>query len=237
MTALGHYKGAHMPRPLLPERRGRILAAAQQLLLDKGWPATTVSAIAARAGIGKGAIYLEFPDKPAILAAVLQDRMRQLSVQVHTRVVEAPDLVDLPAVYRFGVEALLADPLMCALYTGDQNVLGDYVQAVTDDRYLQRQDWLGDYIARLQDIGVIDQTIPADTITQVLSVFTVGLIHAPGTLGATNAEILSATVGLFADLVGRGLATGLATDPEAARAAQLELLERLETQLDPQEPP
>ncbi|KAF0846714.1 TetR family transcriptional regulator [Nocardia caishijiensis] len=206
-------------------------------MLDKGWPATTVSAIAARAGIGKGAVYLEFPDKPAILAAVLHDRMRQLSAQVHRRVIDAPDLIDLPTVYRFGVETLLADPLMCALYTGDQNVLGTYVQTVTDDRYLRRQGWLGDYIARLQNMGVIDATIPADTITQVLSVFTVGLIHAPGTLGPTDAEMLSATVGLFADLVGRGLATGLPTDPEAARAAQLELLERLETQLDSQEPP
>ncbi|GAB2662964.1 TetR/AcrR family transcriptional regulator [Nocardia goodfellowii] len=225
-----------MPRPLVPNRRRRILAEAQRLMLDKGWPATTVSEIAARAGIGKGAVYLEFPDKTAILAAALDDRMRQLTAQVHRQVVDAQDLVDLPTVYRFSIEALLADPLMCALYTGDQNVLGDHVRKAADDRYLQRLSWLGDYIERLQHIGILDAAIPADTIVHVLSVFTVGLIHAPGTLGATTPDKLSAAVGLFADLVGRGLATGLPADPEAAREAQLALLRRLETQLDPREP-
>lgn len=60
-----------MPRPLIPDRRARLVAAARELALDKGWTTTTVSDIAARAGIGKGAVYLEFPDKAAILAAVL----------------------------------------------------------------------------------------------------------------------------------------------------------------------
>lgn len=221
-----------MPRPLIPDRRERILTEAQKLIVDKGWPATTVTDIAAHAGIGKGAVYLEFPDKAAILAAVLNRAMRQLTAQVHRRVLDAQHLVDLPTVYRFGVEALLGNPLMCALYLGDQTVLGEHVHNVADDRYLQRLGWLGDYIARLQDIGVIDAAISTETIVRVLSVFTVGMVHAPGALGATTPEELSDAVGLFADLVGRGLATGLPVDPEAARAAQVTLLERLGTQLD-----
>lgn len=221
-----------MPRPLVPDRRGRILAQAQALIMDKGWPDTTVADIADRAGIGKGAVYLEFPNKAAILAALLNHRMRQLTVQVHRRVLDAQKLVDLPAVYRFGVEALLGDPLICALYVGDQAVLGDHVRDVVDDRYLQRMGWLGDYIARLQEIGIVDATIPTDTIGRVLGVFTLGLVHAPGVLGATTPEELADAVGLFADLVGRGLATDLPADPEAARAAQLTLLEQLGDQLD-----
>lgn len=221
-----------MPRPLVPDRRGRILAQAQALIMDKGWPDTTVADIADRAGIGKGAVYLEFPNKAAILAALLNHRMRQLTVQVHRRVRDAQELVDLPTVYRFGVEALVGDPLICALYVGDQAVLGDHVRGVVDDRYPQRMGWLGDYIARLQEIGIVDATIPTDTIVRVLGVFTLGLVHAPGVLGATTPEELADAVGLFADLVGRGLATDLPADPEAARAAQLTLLERLGDQLD-----
>lgn len=221
-----------MPRPLVADRRGRILAAARELILAKGWADVTVADVAARAGIGKGAVYLEFPDKAAILTAVLARSMRQLTAEVHGRVLGAPDLVDLPAVYRFGVEALLGDPLMRALYLGDEAVLGQHVRDVTDDRYLQRLGWLTDYVTGLQRAGVLDPEVPADTIVRVLSVFTLGLAHAPGVLGATRAEDLSATVALFADVVGRGLATGLPTDPEAARAAQLALLDRLDAQLD-----
>ncbi|WP_040791236.1 TetR/AcrR family transcriptional regulator [Nocardia paucivorans] len=221
-----------MPRPLIPDRRGRILAEAQALILDKGWPATTVADIAERAGIGKGAVYLEFPNKAAILEALLNHRMKQLTARVHRRVLDARQLVDLPTVYRFGVEALLADPLMCALYVGDRTVLGDHVRDVADDRYLQRMEWLGDYIARLQEIGIVDAGVPTKTIVRVLGVYTLGLVHAPGVLGATTPEELADAVGLFADLVGRGLATDLPVDPEAARTAQLTLLERLGGQLD-----
>ncbi|MEN5074968.1 helix-turn-helix domain-containing protein [Isoptericola cucumis] len=230
-----------MPRPLVPDRRGRILDAARELILEQGWPRTTVADVAARAGIGKGAVYLELPGKDAILAATLQRSMRALTADVHRRVLAAPDLVDLPAVYRFGVEALLADPLARALYLGDEGVLGDHVRHVAasgEDRYLRRSEWLGEYVGRLQDAGVLDAAVPRETVVRVLAVFTVGLVHAPGVLGATTDDQLRAAVDLFAGLVGRGLATGRPADPAAARAAQLDLLARLDHQLadQPEEP-
>lgn len=221
-----------MPRPRVADRRGRLLTAARDLILATGWTHVTVADVAARAGIGKGAVYLEFPDRAAILDAVLTRSVRELTAQVHARVLAAPDLVDLPAVYRFAVEALLADPLMRALYLGDEAVLGRHVHDVPDDRYLRRLGWLTDYVADLQRAGVLDPDVPAGTVVRVLSTFTLGLVHAPGVLGATRAEDLSATVGLFADLVGRGLAPDRPADPAAARAAQLALLERLDAQLD-----
>jgi AcrR family transcriptional regulator len=221
-----------MPRPLVADRRGRILTAARELVLAKGWADVTVADVAAHAGIGKGAVYLEFPDKGAILTAVLSRTMRRLTAEVHQRVLDAPGLVDLPAVYRFGVDALLGDPLMRALYLGDEAVLGQHVRDATDDRYLQRLGWLTDYVAGLQRAGVLDPAVGADTVVRVLSVFTLGLVHAPGVLGTTRAEDLSAAVALFADVVGRGLATDGPADPEAARAAQLALLGRLDAQLD-----
>ncbi|MGW9478946.1 TetR/AcrR family transcriptional regulator [Saccharomonospora azurea] len=220
-----------MPRPRVPDRRGRILSAARDLMLEKGWPATTVADIAAHAGIGKGAVYLEFPDKAAILAAVLNRSMRQLTADVHRRVREARELVDLSAVYRFGVEALLDEPVMRALYLGDTAVLGEHVGQVVDRRYVERAGWLTDYVRRLQDAGVLDPAVPGDVIVRVLSVFTLGLVHAPGVLGASDPEELTEAVRLFADLVGRGLATESRPDAEEARAAQVELLDRLDHQL------
>ncbi|QIV81488.1 TetR/AcrR family transcriptional regulator [Mycolicibacterium frederiksbergense] len=220
-----------MPRPLIPDRRARLVAAARELALDRGWATTTVADIAARAGIGKGAVYLEFPDKAAILAAVLNASMRTLTADVHRRVLDAGDVVDLPMIYRFGVEALLADPLMRAMYLGDETTLGEHVRAVTDDRYQQRFDWLVDYIVALQRIGVIDAGVAIKPLVRMLSVFTIGLLQAPGIVDVGADDQLRDTVGLFADLVGRGLATGLPVDPEEARQAQLIVLERLDAQL------
>lgn len=221
-----------MPRPLIPERRSRILDAARELALDKGWPAATVAGIAARAGIGKGAIYLEFEDKNAILSALLTRSLRALGTDVHRRVLATADLIDLPTVYRFGTEALLADPLMRAFHIGDASVLGEYVHTVDDDRYRQRFDWLLDYIVGLQRAGVLARDVPRETLARVLSTFTIGLLHAPGTLGPVTDDQLRETVGLFAELVGTGLASGLPPDHNAARAAQLDLLDALERQLN-----
>ena len=226
-----------MPRPLIPDRRERLVAAARELALDSGWTTTTVSDIAARAGVGKGAVYLEFPDKQAILAAVLNHSMRTMTADVHRRVLAASDVIDLPMIYGFGVEALLADPLMRALYLGDEAVLGDHVRAVPDGRYQQRFHWLVDYIVALQQIGVIDANVAIEPLVRMLSVFTVGLLQAPGVVDIGADDQLRETVGLFADLVGRGLATGLPVDPAAARRAQLILLERLDAQLHQLEAP
>lgn len=223
-----------MPRPLVPDRRARILDAARALILERGWPGTTVADVAARAGIGKGAVYLELPDKAAILDAVLRRSTRDLTAEVRRRVVETDGQVDLPAAYRFGMEALLTDRLTRALWVGDEALLGDHVRDVAggSDRYAERLGWLAEYVARLQDAGVVDPAVPTESVVRVLGVFSVGLVHAPGTLGATSDDGLRDAVALFADLVGRGLAADAPVDPEAARAAQLGLLARLDRQLD-----
>src|SRR5699024_1613185 len=158
--------------------------------------------------------------------------MRGLTAHVHQRVLSAEDVIDLPTLYGFAVDALLADPLMRAFSIGDEAVLGDHVRSVEDDRYSARFQWLLDYIGRLQSAGVLTDEVARETLGRVLSVFTIGLLHAPGTLGPLTDEQLRETVGLFADLVGRSLATDLPTDPVAARAAQFDLLATLDTQLD-----
>ncbi|WP_147918126.1 TetR/AcrR family transcriptional regulator [Ruania zhangjianzhongii] len=241
-----------MPRPRIPQRREHLLVAARELALEQGWPATTVSDIAERAGIGKGAVYLEFSTKAAILDALVNCGMRSLGAEVRRRVLEAEETVGLSAIYRFGVEALLADPLMRAFYLGDEGALGDHVRAVDDDRYRQRFDWLGDYLRQLQDAGLIASDVELPAAVRMLSVFTIGLLHAPGTLGAITDAELHSTVGLFSALVDRGLAPRRPAAPDttpapdadtiqnadttpdagAARRAQLALIERLETQLD-----
>ena len=52
--------------------RGRILAAASDIVLRKGFHAATLDEIAAAAGVTKGAIYGNFADKDELLVAVLR---------------------------------------------------------------------------------------------------------------------------------------------------------------------
>ena len=67
-----------IPRTRDPERtRERILDAAQALILDHGFGATTVDAVVTRAGITKGAFFHHFSSK-SDLARALVDRYARL---------------------------------------------------------------------------------------------------------------------------------------------------------------
>lgn len=60
----------------------------------------------------------------------------------------------------------------------------------TDDRSVRRPGWLTDDVTGLQRAGGLDPAVPADTIVRVLGVFTLGLVHAPGMLGACRTDEL-----------------------------------------------
>ncbi|MFL6449025.1 MAG: TetR/AcrR family transcriptional regulator [Bryobacteraceae bacterium] len=68
------------PRPNRAEqaalRRRAIVDAAIEEFLEKGFAATRVEDIARRAGVAKGTIYLNFKDKEALFAAIVQQEIR-----------------------------------------------------------------------------------------------------------------------------------------------------------------
>lgn len=52
--------------------RERLLDAARQLLAEGGYPATSISALARRAGVATGSVYNHFASKQELLAAVFR---------------------------------------------------------------------------------------------------------------------------------------------------------------------
>ncbi|MFE8072209.1 TetR/AcrR family transcriptional regulator [Marinobacteraceae bacterium S3BR75-40.1] len=56
--------------------RGRILTRAARLFREKGYERTTVRDLAAAVGIQSGSIFHHFPNKEAILRAVMEDTIR-----------------------------------------------------------------------------------------------------------------------------------------------------------------
>jgi len=55
-------------------RRKKILRSAEELLKHYGYAKTTVADIARQAGVGVGTVYLEFPSKDDIVAALAEHR-------------------------------------------------------------------------------------------------------------------------------------------------------------------
>ena len=70
--------------------RDRICAAAERLFLADGYARTSIRAVAKAAGVAEATIYLAFPDKPALLDAVIVRATRDNASESLAAIVAAP---------------------------------------------------------------------------------------------------------------------------------------------------
>jgi len=75
--------------------RGRILEAATELFLAKGYESTTIEALAERAGISKRTFYDRFDDKPMLFGAVVHQIIAQIRPPAGVPLIEGATLRDV----------------------------------------------------------------------------------------------------------------------------------------------
>ncbi len=64
-------------------RQQELLLAVKAVFVQAGFRRATVDAVARRAEVGKGAIYLYFENKEALLAELLLQALGELAAQLH----------------------------------------------------------------------------------------------------------------------------------------------------------
>jgi AcrR family transcriptional regulator len=185
-----------MPRPRVPDRRDRILDAAEQLVLAHGFDSMSVASIADDAGIGKGAVYLEFAGKREILDALLQRGTARMNERVSRELGDHPRL---SSAYRASARALSDDALMTAAFLDDRGVLGAHVAEVTDGRYRERQRRVIEWLRGLQDQGEIVADVDVEALALALSSASIGLLSAARLLGPFEPAQLERAI----DTIGR----------------------------------
>jgi AcrR family transcriptional regulator len=72
--------------------RDRILDVATELLLTDGYGATSIETIARRARVSKRTFYQRFPDKPALMSAVIVRLIDSLRPPAHVPLIEGENL-------------------------------------------------------------------------------------------------------------------------------------------------
>jgi AcrR family transcriptional regulator len=95
-------------------RPDEVLDAAQALFIDQGYAATRVEDIARRAGISKGAVYLYFPSKQAIIEGLVRRTVMPIAASA---LENAQNFQGHPRMLVVAISAMLADRL------GDPQVL------------------------------------------------------------------------------------------------------------------
>lgn len=122
-------------RPRDPRVEGVVLGATRDLLLGKGFGGLTIAAVAEQAGVGKGTIYLRWPDKEALVIAALREAWEPA---------EAPDTGslkgDLEAIMRGAAEGMNTTP--GALFVSLLGELGanDGLRSLYDDLVVRPWD-------------------------------------------------------------------------------------------------
>ncbi|GGM47325.1 TetR/AcrR family transcriptional regulator [Microbacterium saperdae] len=180
-----------MPRPLVPNRRDRILDAAEALILAHGFDAVSVATIAAQSGIGKGAVYLEFAGKREILDDLLRRAVNQVRIRVQE---EVGDDARLSTAYRAAARAVISDRLMTAAFLDDQGVLGRHVDTVSDARYRVRHRAVVEWLHVLQRQGRIAEEVTPEHLALALSSATIGLLSAARLLGPIGSRELEGAI-------------------------------------------
>ncbi len=134
-------RGGRPSREAAAQLGERILDAAMELMLDQGYGATSIEAVATRAGVSKRTFYHRFPDKAALVQAVVARVVERAGAPQPARATgPAGDLPSTTDALRqflqeFGTHTLRAalSPQVLALYRliiGESHRFPDLLRAV-----------------------------------------------------------------------------------------------------------
>jgi TetR/AcrR family fatty acid metabolism transcriptional regulator len=80
----------HVP-PAADDKRQRICESARQVIIERGFDAAKMDEIAARAGVGKGTLYLYFSSKEDLFLGLVMDHFERITALVDAEVERVTD--------------------------------------------------------------------------------------------------------------------------------------------------
>jgi TetR/AcrR family transcriptional regulator, mexJK operon transcriptional repressor len=144
--------GGRPSRAAALELRDRILQSATELFLTEGYGATSIEAVAARAGVSKRTFYHRFDDKAALFAAVVHRIIEQIRPPASVPLLEGVTLQEI--LHRLAGLILRAalTPRAIALHrlvTAESQRFPNLIRAVHEEGWAQEAATLiGDLLAR-----------------------------------------------------------------------------------------
>lgn len=213
------------------QRRNAVMDATVSVIVQSGIRRTSIEQIAHVARVSKGAVYLEFPSKEALLEAVVRREYRDFLDDALARVIADPDGGRLSGIYRHSIATLVNRPFMMALYTDDGKILASLLKG--PDHYRPRVLLGTDFLATLADAGLLHADLDPAMVSHLLSMLSLGPLLAEPVLRDSSAPPIDETFGLLADLVVSGLEPPTGGDPRRGADAFRELVSGMHRFLDP----
>ena len=194
---------AFNPPPKLDKRAlrtQRILDSAAQLLERWGYSRVTIDDIAKHAGVGKGTVYLHWPNREALFVAVLQRELLQAVEDLAPTLLEHPEELLLHRLVRHFWLAANQRPLIRAVFVRDFETLGRLTTAGDQTLLAQQYEAFEAYVDLLKKSGLLRADLTAREVMYIYRATITGFFLAenliPGQFhpdAERKADLLAAT--------------------------------------------
>lgn len=225
MTKLGH-----------DERENRILDAAAALFIRYGFDKTTVSDIAREAAVSKGAIYLHFDSKDALLEGLIIRELRRYAEKWLALIEADPKGGTLAGMYKNSLFALSDSAFMAAMFKQDGRILGNYLRK--PDNFFQKfrnnqteSDRLI-FVRMMQEAGAMRRDLDPKVIAHIMDMLAFSLVGMDEIMTRENMPPIEDVIEGIANLMERALVPEDGGNPDAGKAIIRQLAEAARQQFD-----
>lgn len=212
-----------------PRRCDRLLNCAAQLFARWGFDKTSVDDIAREAGISKGGVYLEFPNKEALFKAVVCREFARYAEDWLHRFEQDPGEWSFARMFQHSIAAVNANPLIKALVTRDQRIYGNFLQCDSELLGLA-VSMRAELFSQLQQAGAMRDDIPAPVLAYLVSTIGYGIVASAEVFPEEHRVPFEDVLGALGLLLDRGLAPSRAKK-KAARALLIAMVKKMQAML------
>lgn len=210
------------------QRADRILDAAARLIEHYGYDKTTVSDIAAEAGVSKGAIYLHWKSKDDLFEALLLRESMHVLEEMIQHIEAHPESGTIFGLFQYGIISIVHNPLIHALTTRDARVLGDWARRAASSPMMNEGGlFRRELVRQLQAANVIRSDLDGDVIAYILALIRYGFLTVHEVYPAEQTPPLEVVGKALALLLERALAPEGGGDQEAGRRIVIRLTQQM----------
>jgi AcrR family transcriptional regulator len=223
------------------EREQRILNAAVDLFVHYGYDKTTVDDIARQAGVSKGAIYLHFKSKDALLEGLVVREMTTYAEKWLELVEADPEGGTIAGMYKNSLYALSSSAFMSAMFKRDGRVLGTYLRKPDNffRAYRDKQNQSDRYmfVKMMQDAGAVRQDMDPKVIAHIMNSLAYGLVGLDGVVPREDIPPIDDLIEGIARIMDRALTPDDGGDREVGKTILRQIADasqqQFETMRDP----
>ncbi len=213
------------------EREYRIYRASRDLLLHFGYDKTTVSDIAKEAGISKGAIYLHFSSKDALIEALIKHDLMAYTSDTLTAIENDTDSLTFIRMYQQSLFALPKYPVVQAIIRGDERVFGNYLARRSHEFIEIKRNQRFPFLKSMQDSGALRADVNMHVVAFILDCFGYGMLHASEFMEDDQIPEIEALVNEMGVMLERYLVPADGGNLQAAREIIIDVIRAYRKQL------